>query len=111
MNVTIHEKAESDKIATLVVESEVDAYTAPRLRERLIPLCEKAEVVNLDLSKVTYMDSTGLGVLIGAYKALRTSSGRLKIYGINPRLERLFQITGLSEIFCLEDKSQGDGKS
>ena len=51
MDVTIHEKAESDNVTTLVVEGEVDAYTAPRLRERLLPLCEKAKVVNLDLSE------------------------------------------------------------
>lgn len=105
MNVSIQEKSDSDKVTTLVVQGEVDAFTAPQLREKLMPLCRENREVYLDLSKVEYMDSTGLGVLIGAYKSLRSHDGRLVLTGMNPRLSRLLRITGLSEIIDIEDGS------
>jgi anti-sigma B factor antagonist len=103
MNVSIQEKSDADKVKTLIVEGEVDAFTAPQLREKLMPLCKDSREVYLDLSKVDYMDSTGLGVLIGAYKSLRANRGRLILVGVSPRLNRLLKITGLAEIMDIED--------
>ncbi|QKG85450.1 STAS domain-containing protein [Kroppenstedtia pulmonis] len=106
MNVSIHEKTSTDrKMKTLIVSGEVDVFTAPQLREKLMPLCREYSAVYLDLSQVGYMDSTGLGVLIGAYKALRAQGGRLVLVGLNPRLNRLLKITGLTEIIDIEDGS------
>lgn len=110
MNLFIKEEPETIDGTTLVLEGEVDAYTAPQLREKLLPLCREKKRVTLDLSGVVYMDSTGLGVLIGAYKSLKSSSGRLVLVRPNSRLLRLFHITGLSEIFEIEDEMQGDEK-
>ncbi|MFD1427086.1 anti-sigma B factor antagonist [Kroppenstedtia sanguinis] len=103
MDVSIQEKRQSEQIITLIVSGEVDAYTAPQLRERLMPLCQKIGEVRLDLSQVEYMDSTALGVLIGAYKQLRARQGRLVLTGMSPRLKRLFRITGLTEVMDIEE--------
>ncbi|OYD06777.1 STAS domain-containing protein [Paludifilum halophilum] len=103
MNVSIEEKPGTGQSTMLVVSGEVDAYTAPQLREKLMPLCEQNREVYLDLSRVDYMDSTGLGVLIGAYKSLRSQKGRLVLVGVSPRLSRLLKITGLTEIIEIED--------
>jgi anti-sigma B factor antagonist len=103
MNVSIQERTHKEDVTTLVVSGEVDAFTAPQLREKLMPLCKSDQEVHLDLSKVDYMDSTGLGVLIGAYKSLRAHNGRLVLTGMSPRLNRLLQITGLTEIIDIED--------
>ncbi|SMO89096.1 STAS domain-containing protein [Melghirimyces algeriensis] len=104
MNVTIEEQIRSDQERTLVVSGEVDAFTAPQLREKLMPLCQENCKVYLNLSQVDYMDSTGLGVLIGAFKKLRSQRGRLILTGVSPRLKRLLNITGLSEILEIEDR-------
>ncbi|MDA8354402.1 MAG: anti-sigma factor antagonist [Firmicutes bacterium] len=103
MNVTIQEETRSEQVSALVVSGEVDAYTAPQLREKLMPLCKENREIYLDLSRVDYMDSTGLGVLIGAYKQLRSGGGRLVLTGMSPRLKRLMKITGLTEILDIED--------
>ncbi|MDR6227566.1 anti-sigma factor antagonist [Desmospora profundinema] len=103
MNVSIQERTQKANVTTLVVSGEVDAYTAPQLREKLMPLCKADREIHLDLSQVDYMDSTGLGVLIGAYKSLRAQNGRLVLTGISPRLNRLLQITNLTEIIDIED--------
>ncbi|SFJ73485.1 STAS domain-containing protein [Thermoflavimicrobium dichotomicum] len=110
MNVLIKEKEDAQKGVTIFVEGEVDVYTAPQLREKLLPLCQNGNTVYVDLSKVDYIDSTGLGVLIGAYKAQRATAGRLILTGMNARLSRIFRITGLHEIIEIEDRKQEDGK-
>jgi anti-sigma B factor antagonist len=108
MNVSIKERQDSDSMTTLEVTGEIDAFTAPQLKEKLMPLCRDSRVVYLDLSQVDYIDSTGLGVLIGAYKSLRAAAGRLVITGVSPRLERLFRITGLNEIIEIEGTQEDE---
>lgn len=104
MHVTIEETVQSDKITVLRIKGEIDVYTAPDLRERLLPLCEREQhTVVVDLSSVTYMDSTGLGVLIGAYKASKKAKGELVLKGMTPRVERLFRITGLYKLITVEN--------
>lgn len=108
MNVSIKEREESGGITTLEVAGEIDAFTSPQLKEKLMPLCQDSRVVYLDLTQVDYIDSTGLGVLIGAYKSLRAASGRFVIRGVSPRLERLFRITGLNEIIEIEGTQEDE---
>ncbi|WP_102349568.1 anti-sigma factor antagonist [Bacillus sp. Marseille-P3661] len=102
MNLKIdNKKIGNDQVLSIV--GEVDAYTAPKLREVLIPLTEQEEMnVVVHLSGVRYMDSTGLGVFIGALKSCRRHGCSLKLVGLTERVERLFQITGLSEIIDIE---------
>jgi anti-sigma B factor antagonist len=108
--VLIEEKTDNKNGVTIFVEGEVDVYTAPQLREKLLPLCQNGKTVYVDLSKVDYIDSTGLGVLIGAYKAQRATAGRLVLKGVNARIYRLLRITGLHEVIEIEDRKQEDGK-
>lgn len=110
MNVTIQETAKSDTETCITVKGEIDVYTAPELREKVLPLCaRKQHKVVVDLSEVTYMDSTGLGVLIGAYKASQKVDGEFIVTGVTARVERLFNITGLNELITIEKlQIQGD---
>ncbi|WP_456276980.1 STAS domain-containing protein [Bacillus sp. AK128] len=81
------------------VKGEVDAYTAPKLKDEIVPLAEGKDVnLVIDLSGVSYIDSTGLGVFIGALKSTRKFGGTLQLVGLNDRVKRLFTITGLNEI-------------
>lgn len=90
------------------VIGEIDAFTVPVLKERLeaVQHIEDVQVV-IDLSTVEYIDSTGLGVLIGFYKALQKVNGYVKIIGVNERVERLFKITGIDKIIDIEVKKGG----
>ncbi|WP_017754816.1 STAS domain-containing protein [Calidifontibacillus oryziterrae] len=92
-----------DNTHLLKLSGEVDAYTAPKLREAIIPLVEKENAnVIVNLSGVRYMDSTGLGVFIGALKSSYKFRSSLKLQGLTTQVERLFHITGLSEVINIE---------
>src|SRR5258705_309232 len=80
----------------LEVGGEVDVYTAPRLREKLVELVEQgARHVVVDLSRVEFLDSTGLGVLVGALKRLRAVNGTFGLVCAHERLLKIFRITAL----------------
>lgn len=96
---TIDDHIESDR-AVLTVHGEVDVYTAPTLRERILTvISEGASTVVVDLSKVGFMDSTGLGVLVGALKRLRQSDGNLIVVCDSEPVLKIFAVTGLTDVF------------
>ena len=89
-----------DGIEVIDVQGEIDMYTAPRLRELLIDLVSKGSyqlVVNL--GKVGFLDSTGLGVLVGGLKRVRAHDGSLDLVCTQQRILKIFRITGLTEVF------------
>jgi anti-sigma B factor antagonist len=88
----------------LAVTGEVDVYTAPRLREKLVELVsqDKLQVI-VDLEGVDFLDSTGLGVLVGGLKRLRSHDGDLGLVCSQPRVLKVFEITGLTKVFEIYD--------
>lgn len=98
MNINVKINQSIDCIEVLV-SGEIDAFTAPRLREMVTPLANQDHVqMVIDLSGVSFMDSTGLGVVVGLFKTVKVHNGTFKIVGLSSRLKRLFDITGLTEI-------------
>jgi anti-sigma B factor antagonist len=90
--------------AVLAVRGEVDVYTAPRLRERLIELVSQgSHQVVVDLEGVDFLDSTGLGVLVGGLKRLRSHDGDMILVCTQPRILKVFEITGLTKVFSIHD--------
>jgi len=82
--------------AVLEVQGEVELHNAPKLRAQLHLLCGSPNPhVIVDLSQVSFIDSTGIGVLVGALKRAREASGDLIIVGAKDRVHRIFEITGL----------------
>ncbi len=88
----------------LHVAGEIDVASAGRLRERLVLLLSqgRADLV-VDLTGVTFMDSTGLGVLVGGLKRVRIAGGRLVLVVDSERLLKVFRITGLTQVFTIHD--------
>ena len=94
--------AESEHNGTpvLTVRGEVDVSTAPELRERLLGLAERgATTAVVDLSEVSFVDSTALGVLVSGVKRLRSGGGDLRLVVTEPHISKVFEITGLTEVF------------
>ena len=79
---------------------EVDLYTAPEFKERLVQVIEdgKKQLV-VDLSKATFIDSTTLGVLVGGVKRLRPTGGSLALVCTDQNISKIFEITGLDRVF------------
>src|SRR5699024_6617444 len=83
----------------VIVSGEIDAYTAPKLKDTLLPLTNKeGQTVEVNLEHVNYMDSTGLGVFISALKSTKENNVHMKLVDLQERVFRLFNITGLIEI-------------
>ncbi|GGM34421.1 anti-sigma-B factor antagonist [Paraliobacillus quinghaiensis] len=109
MNINLDvEVVEEDQTITLTLRGEIDAYTAPKLKDALLPLTKKpgAEVI-VDLEQINYMDSTGLGVFISALKSTKEYDSELKLIQLQDRVRRLFEITSLDSIITIESTVRG----
>jgi anti-sigma B factor antagonist len=86
----------------VAVRGEIDLFTAPELKQKLTDAIEggKTRIV-VDLSDTTFLDSTALGVLIGAVKRLRSRDGALVIVNVDQNIAKTFEITGLDQIFTI----------
>ena len=84
----------------LAVGGEIDVYTAPQLRQRLIELVEAGQAhIIVDMEQVEFLDSTGLGVLVGGLKRVRALDGSLRLVCAQERILKIFRITGLEKVF------------
>lgn len=84
----------------LVLSGEVDVYSAPKLRDTIKSLVEEGRYrIVVDLEDVAFLDSTGLGVLVGGLKRVKPHQGDLGIICRQERILRIFRITGLTKVF------------
>jgi anti-sigma B factor antagonist len=82
------------------VAGEVDVYTAPTLRDHISQLVSDGQYhLVLDLEEVAFLDSTGLGVLVGGLKRVRAHDGTLSLVCTQERILKVFRITGLTKVF------------
>lgn len=82
------------------VTGEIDVYTAPTLREELAKLVDGGHNdLVVDLTGVPFMDSTGLGVLVGALKKVKTHGGDLALVIDQEKVLKVFRITALTQVF------------
>lgn len=110
MDLSLQTRQEDDR-TVVEVGGEIDVYTAPKLRECITTLVDDGQrQIIVDLDNVEFMDSTGLGVLVGALKRVRTVEGNLDLVCTQERLLKIFRITGLSKVFTIHD-SQADALS
>lgn len=88
-------------VPRLALEGELDAFVAPALRERLAALCDLAGggLAVVDLHRVTFLDSSILGALVGALRRMREQNGSLQLVYPPPPTIRIFELTGLDAVF------------
>ena len=92
-----------DDSFVIAAGGELDLYTSERLRDKLADVLESGgRRILVDLTGVAFMDSTGLGVLVDAAKALRSSGGQMVLVADDPRVTRVIEITGLQRVFRIE---------
>ena len=107
MDVTI-KKNSNAKQTIVFVAGEIDIFTVPKLKSELLPLAKtENHSLIVSLKEVSYMDSTGLGAFAGLFKLTKQNSSHLKLVELPKRIERVFQITGLSNIIDISPKIEG----
>src|SRR5262249_658184 len=85
--------------AVVQVKGEVDVMTAPQLRERMRDLAAKGAVhLMIDLRDVSFIDSSGLGVLVGGLKRVRHENGSVRLVIATRRILHIFEVTGLTRV-------------
>jgi stage II sporulation protein AA (anti-sigma F factor antagonist) len=87
---------------------ELDHHTAEDLRTRVTDSLEKNAInhIILNLEQLSFMDSSGLGVILGRYKQINNSGGEMVVCSISPAVKRLFEMSGLFKIIRLEESEQ-----
>lgn len=91
-----------DKLKVVHVAGEVDIHTSPALKAALgEAVGSGCPVVVADLSGVMFIDSSGLGVLVGALRRAREAGGELRLVSANDAVIKILRITGLDTVFPL----------
>ena len=100
----IEERTAGGDTHVVSVSGEVDLFTAPEFKQRVMaPIAAGVERVIVDLTDTTFIDSSSLGVLIGAHRRLKTRGGRLVVACSNEAIVKTFRITGLDSVFRIVD--------
>lgn len=87
----------------VALHGEIDAYSAPRLREGMADLGELAgRHVVVDLGGVGFVDSAGLAAIVSTLRAVKDADAAVSLRSMSPQLHKLFEITGLSRLFPAE---------
>lgn len=93
-------RADEGERTVVSLGGEIDVYTAPFVRERLDEAVREGRTnLIVDLTQVRFLDSTGLGVLVGRLKLTRSRGGSLRLVGSEDRVLKVFSITGLDKVF------------
>ena len=100
----IEDRAAGGDTHVVAVSGEVDLFTAPEFKQRVMaPIAAGVERVIVDLTETTFIDSSSLGVLIGAHRRLKSRGGRLVVACDSEAIVKTFRITGLDGVFTLVD--------
>ena len=97
----------TDAVTVVAIGFDVDAKTAPVLQERILPLITPERPVILDMSRVGYMSSAGLRVLLTTYRHATSSKSRLVLAGLSEDLRDMMSATGFLSFFVTFDTLEG----
>jgi stage II sporulation protein AA (anti-sigma F factor antagonist) len=91
------------RVLIVRVEGELDMHVADMFRTTVEEALEKAGVKNLilNLANVTFIDSSGLGVILGRYKRISQLGGKMSAVQLQPQVEKIFELSGLLRIMKL----------
>ncbi len=107
MNLEVRTRQLDAQTAIVELQGEMDVYTTPQAKTAMLDLLEKGYYhLVVDLHQTDYLDSTGLGVLVGVLKRVREQGGDLRLVAPSPRIRRLLEITRLVNVFPIDASEQ-----
>ncbi len=97
---------EKENIGVIVVEGEVDMFTSPNLRDKLLPLFEKGvKGVIVDLTGVSFMDSSGIATLVEGLQWSKKDNKEFVITGLGTNVRNALALTKLDNVFNIQKKT------
>ena len=110
MDIKVQVRESDDDAYVVELSGEIDVYTSPKVKDAISELIDQGHYnLIINLEKVRYIDSTGLGVLIGGLKRVREHGGSVSLVCTNPQIKKIFDITGLVKIFGIFE-TENDAK-
>ena len=103
MSLNINIEIKQD-VLCIRLSGELDHHTADELREKATNAIERNDIrhIVLNLEDLSFMDSSGLGVILGRYKQIKQVHGEMVVCAISPAIQRLFDMSGLFKIIKIE---------
>lgn len=97
-----------DKLLTLKISEEIDEHSTEKLRRKIDNEITRflPRKVIFDFSNVSFMDSAGIGMLLGRYKVIKMLGGQLELINVNKQIEKVFEISGILKIIPLIKNQQ-----
>jgi len=100
----LNTESNDGKNVVISVKGEIDIYSAPDFKERLYQsINDVQQNIILDFSDLSYIDSMGLGILVGALKRVKEKDRNITIKNPKSTVRKLFRITGLDKAFIIEE--------
>ncbi|NLY75435.1 MAG: anti-sigma F factor antagonist [Firmicutes bacterium] len=96
------------------IDGELDLETSPLFREKIETKLNQYELIKhliLDLQKVNFIDSSGLGAILGRFRRLSQEGGRVSAVNVSPQVKRIFELSGLLKIIKIYSDRQQALKS
>jgi len=101
LDVRIHRNSD---IPVVGLSGDIDSYTCSKLGKAIVNLITDGDLhVVIDMSEVKYIDSSGLGTLVGGLRRVHEQNGNLAITNPSPQIRRIMNLTGLNKVFTLYD--------
>ncbi|MCX7709832.1 MAG: STAS domain-containing protein [Clostridia bacterium] len=95
---------QSKGVVTISISGEVDIYTSQGLKEKLYQIADTTQLdIKIDCKELNYIDSTGLGIFVGALKRAKQNDKKIYISNLKESIKKLFIITGLDKVFIMSD--------
>ena len=96
-------------VMTVLITGELDHHTAGLLREQIDSTAEKVKpkLLRLDFSEVPFMDSSGIGLILGRVRRVSGWGGRVAIAGLSPQLRKMAELSGVASFASIEKKAKG----
>lgn len=102
MDDVVKEIRRSGEAVIVLASGEVTLDKSPALHKRLLELCsEKPKHLVFDMSRVSHIDSAGVGTLVDIFRRLRTAKSRMSLAGMNDRVRSVFEVTKLDKFFSI----------
>lgn len=108
MSLQVHFEWKEKYILVVRLSGELDHHTADQVREQVSQAIEEKQVRHLilNLENLSFMDSSGLGVILGRYKQMKQANGEMIICSVSPSIERLLDMSGLYKIIRIDPSEE-----
>jgi anti-sigma B factor antagonist len=104
INKDINVRKVNDKVAVVNFSGEMDLYSTPAAKEKLTELMDAGTFnIVVNMKHTMYIDSTALGMLVGAFKRARENNGELRLVSPSDRVQKLLELTRLVNVFSIDD--------